>query len=168
MKKTALFSVFAAIVVGLSSCQKEGANPSSVTASSAKANLTVGLPPVLAAWTTIPSIPYTDGIPNDVIYNNEFPRGFTINGKGYVCGTLLLTSPTGGVYMGDLWRWDPATRVWTKKSPWPRSGGQLIRCVNFTIGDNAYFVIGTETWQYNQPTDTWTQKSSVSSVYRFE
>lgn len=172
MKKYLSYSLSGVAILllagGLSSCKKEDAALSLASSSSAKPNLTVGLPPILMGWGPGTSIPYTDGIPNDVVTNNIYPRGFAINGKGYVCGSILVGTRTASVSIGDLWQWDPATKVWTQKATCPRIGDQLVGCVNFVIGDNAYFVIGTETWQYNQPTDIWTQKSSVASPHRFD
>ena len=151
------------------SCQKETAPAPADTASpntKTTASLTVGLPPTIVWWGNCPAIPYTDDIPGDVPIANQFPQGFAINGKGYVCGALLTTSYETGDYINDLWQFDPATVSWTKKTPFPDNAGSLIESVSFVIGDNAYIVVGNATWQYNQQTDTWTQKAYVFSVQR--
>ncbi|HEV9034987.1 MAG TPA: hypothetical protein VGQ51_00150 [Puia sp.] len=151
------------------SCRKENTPASADDASSSNKKATTGLvqgPPPIVWWSDGPTIPYADDIPGDVPRNNEYGQGFSINGKGYVCGSLLTTGWNTGDYIGDLWEFDPATESWTEKSPCPLAGGQLIEAANFVIGDNAYIVIGNATYQYNQPTDTWTQKAYIFSVPR--
>jgi N-acetylneuraminic acid mutarotase len=148
-------------LLGLSSCQKEGLMPVTTSGGLAKPDLTVGLPPVLVAWTGLPKIPYKDDIAGDVPIANDYPLGFVINGKGFVLGSLLTTSWITGDYISDLWQFDPSGPGWTKKSSCPASGGSLIEAVVFVIGDNAYVVAHNQTWQYNQPTDSWTQKATL-------
>ena len=154
-------------LLGLSSCQKDGLTPVATSGGVAKANLTVGLPPVLMAWTGVASIPYNDGVPGDVPGSNQYPLGFAINGKGFVLGSILTTTKYQvGDYVNDLWQWDPATRTWTKKTSIPLTGGTLVQGTAFVIGDNAYVVADNQTWQYNQPTDTWTKKATLPGVPR--
>jgi N-acetylneuraminic acid mutarotase len=165
---TALVSTVIICSVGIFSCKKATAplpgdalgNPGGKTATS----LTVGGPPTIVWWGNGTTIPYTDDIPGDIPKANQYGQGFTINGKGYVCGSLLETGVGTGDHINELWQFDPATLAWTKKAPFP--GGELIEAANFVIGDNAYIVTGNATYQYNQPTDTWTQKAYIFSVQR--
>ena len=159
-------TVAALLFLGIASCQKEQplttAAPETNTKSTA--SLVVGPAPVIMWWSTGPSIPYTDDIPGDVPRNNQFPVGFAINGKGYVCGSILTTGWNTGDYIHDLWEFDPATQTWTKKAPFP--GAVPIEASSFVIGDNAYIVVSNATYQYNQPTNTWTSRASVPAVVR--
>ncbi len=159
---------FTAIIFLLSSCQKEmnlttGTDPT--MGGSKTASLTVGLEPAITWWATGPAIPYTDNIIGDVPTNVGTGLGFTINGKGYVCGVMMTTSRFGIFDPNQLWEYDPVTRAWTQKTSMPMSTGPF-GAAYFVVGDNAYVVAGTETWQYNQPTDTWTQKATLSSASR--
>jgi N-acetylneuraminic acid mutarotase len=163
-----LFLVISVICLsGIVSCQKEGAIPATATGGLAKANNLVVMPtPPIVWWGSLGNIPYTDDIPGDVPISNQYSLGFSINGKGFALGSLLTTSWITGDYIGDLWQFDTSTRVWTKKSHYPVSGGSLIEGTVFVIGDNAYVVAHNQTWQYNQPTDTWTQKATLPGVER--
>jgi hypothetical protein len=156
------FGALAAL--GFTSCQKEGALPAAPVSNSVKPELTVGLPPAITWWARLGVIPYTDGIPGDKPILNQYPQGFAINGKGFVCGALVTSSIETDITSRDLWQFDPPTTSWIAKSPYPGGLGDLIASTSFVIGDNAYLVAGNKTWQYNQPTDTWTQKASVSSI----
>jgi N-acetylneuraminic acid mutarotase len=160
-------AALALMSLAIVSCQKETAPASNDAAGSPNtkttASLTIG-PPTIVWWGNCPAIPFTDNIPGDVPISNQFPLGFAINGKGYVCGDVLTTSWITGDHVGDLWQFDPATVSWTKKSSFP--GGDLVYAFSFVIGDNAYVVTGNTTWQYNQPTDKWTQKAYIFSAPR--
>jgi len=153
--------------LGIASCQKEAPlfPAGNLEKSAPIANsLVIGLPPAIIWWSNGVTIPYTDDIPGDVPTYNEFPRGFAINGKGYVCGSLLNTGWNTGDYINDLWEFDPATQTWAKKASFP--GATPIEASNFVIGDNAYLVVGSATYQYNQPANTWTQKASIAAAPR--
>lgn len=166
--KSQAFPVLLSLVIV--SCQKETAPKLADPASSANSKTTTSLvvqgPPPIDWWANGPTIPYTDDIPGDVPSYNQFAQGFAINGKGFVCGTLLTTSYETGEDITDLWQYDPATLAWTKKTSFPGAPSSLIESTSFVIGDNAYIVTGNTTWQYNQPTDTWKQKAYVFSVQR--
>lgn len=157
-------AVVALVSFAIVSCQKETppAPAASVASPNTKAttSLIVTGPPTLLAWLNGAAIPYTDNIPGDVPIRNGWVHGFAINGKGYVLGTYLTTSMVTSDYVGDLWEDDPGATGWIKKTSFPDDPGVLVSAVTFAIGDNAYVVAGNKTWQYNQPTDTWTRKAN--------
>ena len=150
---------FAAVIAsGLSSCQKQVSNPSTIGIAVAKANLTVGLPGGLALWVTEASIPYTDDFKNDKPIENQYVRGFSINGYGYALGTLI----TDGIeelnsVTKDLWQYDASTNTWSKKASFPGNALYLEFGSSFVIGDNAYvYTVDNHFYQYNQPANHWT------------
>jgi hypothetical protein len=67
----------------LGSCQKEG-TPEAMAATKLTTtnSIVVGLPPVLAVWTRMAGPPDSDGLAGDWIVENQYVRGFSINGKG--------------------------------------------------------------------------------------
>ncbi|HVS96376.1 MAG TPA: hypothetical protein VHE54_07810, partial [Puia sp.] len=90
--------------------------------------------------------------------------GFTLNGKGYLCGGGQFYMGTGGVNSTDLWEYDPPTGTWTKRSPIPGPG--VPDAVAFVLGGYAYVVVGNTTWRYDQAGDQWVQKASLPTVAR--
>lgn len=161
MKKTDLFRMLllgGIMAFGLGSCQKDGANPSTNGTAAAKANLTVGLPPVLSVWVREPAIPYTDQFPGDKPIENQYVRGFTINGYGYALGTLLTSSTEElNNVTNDLWQWDATANSWSKKASFPGNALYLEFGASFVVGDNAYvYTVDNHFYQYNQPSDSWT------------
>jgi N-acetylneuraminic acid mutarotase len=151
----------------LVSCQKE-TSPAATDAVSSKQKTTTGLvqgPPPILTWSTLGILPYKDTwAPNDTPIEEQYSQGFSINGHGFICGTLVTSSHETNNLTGVLFEYDPTTRIWNTKSPFPGSLGNLVASTNFVIGDNAYIIAGNQTWQYNQPSDTWTPKASVSTI----
>lgn len=93
--------------------------------------------------------------------------GFAIGNKGYlVCGwsadDMDNTKPGN-----QFWEWDQATDIWTQKTNFP--GEPRLSATGFAIGLKGYMVcgwienspskLGKEFWEWNQSTDTWTQKN---------
>ena len=85
---------------------------------------------------------------------------FDLNGKGYVvCGAN--PSLTNKVY-----QYDPTTNTWLVKSNFPNYARQNI--IGFSCQGMGYLFggftggtgVGTDLWQYNDVTDSWTQKAS--------
>ena len=92
--------------------------------------------------------------------------GFSIGNKGYaglgISATLRSTK--------DFWQYDPATDAWTQKNDFmglPRLGASA-----FSIGGSGYVALGfdgayplhglslDDLWQYDTPSDSWTQKAN--------
>lgn len=166
-----LYTLFLGISIlslqGLVSCQKEQLTTGTTPVSAKAATDLVSYPiPPFFSWGNLGSIPYTDDIPRDVPISNQWPQGFAINGKGFVCGDLLTTSIITGDPVSDLWQYDTASGNWTRMSPCPIHGGPLVMAVNFVIGDNGYIVAHNQVVRYNQPTNTWTPVASMPGVDR--
>jgi hypothetical protein len=150
----------------LASCQKEGMIPATSTASLSKPDLTVGLPGILVAWTGGPAIPYTAYTPSDPPKTILYSVGFTVNGKGFVLGGLIFTQSGETKHVPDLWEFDPAAAAWSRMSPFPGNYGGLVGESVFVVGDNAYVIQDSTVWQYNQPTNHWTQKANFPGAAR--
>lgn len=100
--------------------------------------------------------------------------GFSVNGFGYV-GTGF---DWNGTCLTDFWRFDPAANSWTQMGNFP--GGKRIDVdrATFTIGNKAYWGTGwdqnatpsvkyNDLWEYDSPTDTWTQKANIPTQGRW-
>ncbi|HVS95729.1 MAG TPA: hypothetical protein VHE54_04555 [Puia sp.] len=149
------------------SCQKEvppGAENNAGSSNKETAKVVQG-PPTLVWWANAPAIPYSSELPNDVLESNNWPIGFAINGKGFVCGTQLW-GDYSIVGIRDLWEYDAPTASWIKKAPFPGNPSDLIEAANFVIGDNAYIVTGNAAWKYNEPADSWAGVAFVPALTR--
>lgn len=92
---------------------------------------------------------------------------FSIGDFGYV-GTGVDTSET---VLNDFWKYDPVLNAWSQVATLP--GSVRRNASSFAIGDNGYVCAGINTvnssdfgsqklndlWEYNAPTNNWTQKS---------
>jgi N-acetylneuraminic acid mutarotase len=161
-----LLAITGLLSIGLLSCQKQtsplpgdAGNPDTKTVTS----LTVGGPPTVIWWANGIAIPYKNAS-GELATVSSRAEGFTINGKGYVCGGAQYYPGMGGDFSEDLWEYDPSTTMWTKKASSP--GINPTDAVAFVIGDNAYLVAGNACWQYNQPADLWTRKASLPAPAR--
>jgi N-acetylneuraminic acid mutarotase len=89
---------------------------------------------------------------------------FTLNNKIYVCGGA---GPNIGSYSRkDLWEYDPATGLWTRKADFP--GEPRLHAVGFNLNGKGYFGLGEGTinqlnspfndfYSYDQSSDSWTR-----------
>jgi N-acetylneuraminic acid mutarotase len=95
--------------------------------------------------------------------------GFSIGTKGYVG-----TGQDQDSIRSDFWEWDQTSNTWTQKT---RFGGSArLYSVGFSIGTKGYigtgldYVSGNGTtkdlWEYDQTTDTWTQKLDLGGSAR--
>ncbi|MBL7767317.1 MAG: T9SS type A sorting domain-containing protein [Chitinophagaceae bacterium] len=99
--------------------------------------------------------------------------GFGIGTKGYlVCGNVSSASSDFGK---EFWEYNQSTDTWTQKVDFPGDGrygaaGFGIGTKGYLIGgnvSNASSVFGKEIWEYNQVTNTWTQKADFSGDARY-
>ena len=89
---------------------------------------------------------------------------FAINGKGY-----FATGHNGGSPTPDIAEYDPATDLWTVKTPSP-IGLESSFCM--VIGNKAYIGSGksfdsgytSRMWAYDPALDQWTQKADFPAV----
>jgi len=149
----------------LVSCQKETTPAAGEAGASSNKKTTTGLvqgPPTIVWWANGIAVPYVNqfGTPAEL---SQDAAGFSINGKGYLCGGGQFYEGTGGVYSSDLWEYDPSGPIWTKKAPIPAA---VNNAVAFVIGGKAYLVLGNTTWQYDPAVDQWSQKASLPTVNR--
>ena len=98
--------------------------------------------------------------------------GFSINGKGYVG----LGRNIGNQMETDFWEYDPTTDSWTQKAQFPGVGRD--HAAGFSIGNKGYFGTGytptgqfsgvylNDFWEYDQVSDSWTQKANVPGPAR--
>jgi N-acetylneuraminic acid mutarotase len=162
------FSLFPGIsiilLVGLASCQKEGAQPAVAASNLTKPELTVGLPPAYLWWATLPGAHYRDSVYGDAPSDVSSGIGFSINGTGYIVGAVPTLYRDYYFDEQENWAWDTAAKGWIRKADFPSV--TPTGAVSFVIGDNAYVVGGGRTWQYNKPTDTWSPKATTPFASR--
>lgn len=99
--------------------------------------------------------------------------GFAIGDKGYA-GTGLDTAE---IVRKDFWQYDPVLDSWAQLADLPGSARRNASA--FVIGDNAYVGMGmthaesylgnslNDLWEYNAPSNSWTQKASLPSSTRY-
>lgn len=153
----------------LTACQKEIASDALANAKLTTTNsIIVGLPPVLSAWTGMTGPPYSDGVSGDWVSENQYVRGFSINGIGFTLGTLITSGKWELNYpCYDLWQCDPANRAWIKRTPYPGNPINLEFGASFVIGDNAYVIsVDNHVYRYNQPGNRWTEAAPIPSGIR--
>ncbi len=128
----------------------------------------------------------SNGVPNTVdlveydpstnawIQKANFPGGqrpqthtFVIHNIVYIVSGVYWTgAPLDYTAYNDVWKYDPATNIWTPLNNFPGTGrhaGFAFECCGkgyFGIGfdENNNFLY--DFWEYNPLTDTWTQKSN--------
>src|ERR1700722_1628903 len=157
-------AVASVLSLGLNACQKEGMQAASVDGVTTKSALTVGPPPVITWWANGGVIPYNFK-PGNPPLGEIGSIGFTINNKGYVMDGQFPMTNGNYIWLQALWMFDPASQSWSKQSmasaPYLTGTESL-----FVIGDNAYVVTGNQVWQYNQPSNQWTQKHDFPGAPR--
>jgi N-acetylneuraminic acid mutarotase len=89
-----------------------------------------------------------------------YATGFSVGGKGYVCGGKTGASN----YSDEFWEYKPVTNQWTQRQNFP--GGIRYNMSSLTIGNVAYVGLGTDQnvyrydwWEYNPGNNLWTQKN---------
>ena len=115
--------------------------------------------PLISGWVQLADLPFPDGVSGDIPNGLVSPQGFAINGKGYLCGGMTITSFGQAEELKNLWEFNATTQAWTQKASFP--GSTPDAGTNFVVGNNAYVIVGNSNWQYHQPTNTWTAKTSL-------
>ena len=109
-----------------------------------------------------------DSIPSSIPFTSDPSFVFTIGNKGYLGSIVFQPSIQPDPY---FWEYDFATNKWTSKADYP---GPYIHSHSsyFSIGNRGYVVGGLQylgsyakslkaTWEYNQATNSWTQKANL-------
>jgi N-acetylneuraminic acid mutarotase len=95
---------------------------------------------------------------------------FTYNNKAYVC-----TGINNGVYLTDMWEYDPETDTWAKKVDLNEDDSWTITRQNassFVLDGKAYILMGEKTstlsdvWEYDFSADTWVLKTDFEGAAR--
>lgn len=96
--------------------------------------------------------------------------GFSIGTKGYI-GTGAST----GIEYDDFWEYDPSNNSWTQKANLPVATRKYY-AAGFVIGNRGYIGTGiyggnglptNDFWEWNQATNSWTQKANFAGVSRY-
>ena len=94
--------------------------------------------------------------------------GFSVSGKGYVCGGKSGPS----FYSNQLWEYNASTNFWAQRALYP--GGVRYGLSSFNLGNFGYVGIGLDQnffvqdfWKYDPLLNTWTQISSFPGSARF-
>lgn len=88
--------------------------------------------PQTNSWSAIADFPGAGG---EGIY---FATGFSVAGKGYLCGGKI----TASIYSNQLWEYKPSNNQWIQRANFP--GGVRYQMVSFVVGDKAYVGMGTD------------------------
>ena len=95
---------------------------------------------------------------------------FTHQDKAYVC-----TGINNGVYLTDLWEYDPTVDIWTKKKELDEDDDWTILRQNassFVMDGKAYILNGDKSnalssvWEYDFSADTWIEKTVFEGAAR--
>jgi len=95
---------------------------------------------------------------------------FTYNNKAYVC-----TGISNGVFLTDMWEYDPSVDSWTKKIDLEDDDSWTITRQNassFVLDGKAYVFFGeksgtlSDVWEYSFTTDTWIEKTAFEGATR--
>lgn len=148
--------------IAFTSCQKNMLNTPALPASASTRNDIVVLgPPTFVIWTNAGTLPFSDGEPGDTPSGDAYPMGFTINGKGYVLGSVLSDSHHSYQTITSMFQYDINTLTWTAVAPTPMH--PPVEGASFVIGDNVY-IVNPDTklvQRYNQPANTWSTVAPI-------
>ncbi|MFN6945008.1 MAG: T9SS type A sorting domain-containing protein [Cytophagaceae bacterium] len=98
--------------------------------------------------------------------------GFSVNGKGYIATGVLNFFEV----KNELFEYDPVADVWAARAALPAGGRE--GAISFGIGTKGYVGTGrrvyqdysmdfyNDLWEWDQETDTWTQKADVPGEQR--
>lgn len=95
---------------------------------------------------------------------------FTYNDKAYVC-----TGISNGVYLTDMWEYDPTADNWTKKVELDYDSDWTITRQNassFVLDSKAYVFLGENSgtkstvWEYDFSANTWNSKTDFEGAAR--
>lgn len=88
--------------------------------------------PNMNAWAAVADFPGAGG---NGVY---FATGFSVGGKGYLCGGKTGAS----LYSNQLWEYKPSNNQWIQRANFP--GGVRYQMLSFVVGNKAYVGMGTD------------------------
>ena len=88
--------------------------------------------PSTNSWSTVADFPGAGG---NGVY---FATGFSVGGKGYLCGGKTGAS----LYSNQLWEYKPSNNQWIQRANFP--GGVRYQMLSFVVGNKAYVGMGTD------------------------
>lgn len=107
--------------------------------------------PLTNAWTAIADFP---GMGGGGVY---FSTGFSVEGKGYICGGKIAAA----TYSNQLWEYKPSNDQWIQRAPFP--GSIRYQMCSFVVGAKAFVGMGTDQnifkkdmYCYNPGSNQWT------------
>lgn len=119
--------------------------------------------PLLNHWDSV--APYPGNQMNGVY----FATGFSVGGKGYVCGGKTGSS----AYSSELWEYKPSIDTWIQRASFPTGIRYMLS--SFAIGNFAYVGFGAtqdvykrDMFRYNPGNNTWTPMPDLPGNVRGE
>jgi N-acetylneuraminic acid mutarotase len=88
--------------------------------------------PLTNAWTAVADFP---GMGGNGVY---FSTGFSVAGKGYICGGKLGSN----TYSAQFWEYKPSNNQWIQRASFP--GGVRYQMASFVVGSKAYVGMGVD------------------------
>jgi len=117
--------------------------------------------PTINQWDSIAPFPGNQG---GGVY---FATGFSVAGKGYVCGGKTGNS----TYSNELWEFKPSTNAWIQRAPFPTGIRYMLS--SFAIGNYAYVGLGAtqdvykrDLFRYNPGNNQWVQMPDLPGNVR--
>jgi len=102
--------------------------------------------------------------------------GFAIGNRGYIGTGINTVISYLGTKQKDFYEYNPVTNSWTAKANYPGNNnhGIYYACA-FATSTKGYICCGkagassyiAQTWEYNQATNTWTQKAAFPGGIRY-
>jgi len=126
-------------------------------------------------WTKLPD--FSGSVSkNDITEGINGSRiGLAVNGKGYILTGVFFDN---GNLVNEFWEFDPETNLWTQKEN-PPVNLVDVSLTGFSIGSKLYIGTGESLggaldtlernrnlWEWDQTTDTWTQKADFPGAVR--
>lgn len=108
-------------------------------------------------WSSIQNLPSTA--------NRQYATASGFDGKGYVFGGTV-----GGVYLNDLWLYDPLLDTWEELVSLPGEG--RAGASNFIL-NNQWFIVGgknsigvelNEVWKYDFASNLWMEVANIPNL----
>jgi N-acetylneuraminic acid mutarotase len=152
-------------------CEKQN-DPATPASTKQNTKTTAGLvsgPPTIVAWLKGPNIPTPSAAGRKDAY------GFSIDGKGYMGGGILIDSSHNEVAATDFWCWDPATGTWSQQASF--LGTARGASATFVAAGKGYVCTGNnwlggqtrsskETWLFDPSTNWWLRKKNFPGPAR--